>query len=281
MGRPFIEFIQSQALPWQRGLYGRADSGLRSKMLSLDPGTGASSMLVSYPVGWSFDGGGVPHHLSVDEELFVLAGELTVDDTRYGAKSYAHLPAGFTRARTSSATGAMVLTFFSGEPTVVSGPAPAGLLDERRLVSYVDGFAGEWGGNFHPRFPAGAGRKFLRRDPLDGEETWLLGTMPLRWGHRPEKHPVVEEMYLLSGELVGPLGVMQAGSYFWRPPEEWHGPFGSPTGNLMLFRTKGGPLSTVYTDHEVDFSWNPEHRPILPPGLEPYGRAPQPGCDCY
>ena len=141
----------------------------------------------------------------------------------------------------------------------------------------VDALAGEWGGNFHPQFPPGAGRKFLRQDPHDGEQTWILGTMPLRFGRRPEKHPVVEEMFLLSGELVGPLGVMHAGCYFWRPPEEWHGPFGSKTGNVMLFRTKGGPLSTVYTEDEVEFCWHPEHKPILPEGISEEARQPYDG----
>ncbi len=277
MGRPFIEFIQAQALPWRDGSYGQQRSGLRSKVLSMDQETGASSMLIEYPDGWSRG----THHLGVDEELFVLGGQLTIDSIDYGPKSYAHLPAGYLRRRTVSRSGAVVLTFFSGEPQLVDGPPPAGLLDERRLVTHVDGFAGQWGANFHPLFPPGAGRKFLRRDPYDGEETWLLGTMPLRSGRRPEKHPVVEEMYLLSGELVGPLGTMQPGCYFWRPPEEWHGPFGSPTGNLMLFRTKGGPLSTVYTEHEVGFSWTPEHQPILPSELQRYGQQPQPGCLCY
>jgi hypothetical protein len=278
MGRPFIEFVQSQALPWREGRYGQGGSGLRSKTLSLDPDTGASSLLIEYPAGWSSGADGAPRHLGVDEEFFVLAGELILDDVRYSSKGYAHLPAGFTSRHRSSPGGAVVLNFYSGEPTVLDGAAEC---DERRLVTHVDGLAGEWGGNFHPKFPPGAGRKFLRRDPVDGEETWLLGTMPLRSGRRAEKHPVVEEMYLLSGELVGPLGVMQAGCYFWRPPEEWHGPFGSLTGNLMLFRTKGGPLSTVYTEHETDFSWKPAHAPILPTELEPYGREPQAGCQCY
>ncbi|MFI2664221.1 cupin domain-containing protein [Micromonospora carbonacea] len=278
MGRPFTEFIQSQALPWQDGRYGDGGSGLRSKMLSLDPDNGASSLLVEYPAGWTSGAASAPWHLDVDEEFFVLSGELTIDGVHYAGKSYAHLPAGFTRQHASSTAGAVVLTFYSGEPRVLDG---AGQCDDRRLVTYVDGLAGEWSGNFHPQFPPGAGRKFLRRDPIDGEETWLLGTMPLRSGRRPERHPVVEEMYLLSGELVGPLGVMQAGCYFWRPPEEWHGPFGSLTGNLMLFRTKGGPLSTVYTEHEVEFTWTPEHRPILPAEFEPYGREPAPGCGCY
>lgn len=281
MGRPFIEFIQSQAVEAGEGIYGQSAPGVRSKMLSLDETSGAASVLVRYPPGYSAGSAEHPYHLEVDEEFFVLQGDLTVDDRRYGRYSYAHLPAGVTRARTLSACGAVVLTFWSGEPRPVDGPAPAGMLSADRLVPYIDGFAGPWGGNFHPQFPAGAGRKWLRRDPADGEETWLLGTMPLRSGRRPEKHPVVEEMFLLAGELAGPLGLMRAGCYFWRPPEEWHGPFGSPTGNLMLFRTKGGPLSTVYTEHEVDFSWTPAHSPILPPQLRDAGSQPYAGSHCF
>lgn len=275
--RPFIEFLQSQVLPWSEGLHGGGRGQVRSKILSIDDGTGASSALIQYPPGWSFP---EPHHLDVDEELFVLGGDLTIGELTYTEKCYAHLPAHFARAQASSASGAAVITFFSGEATVRVGAPAVDACDRSRLVEFVDGFDGEWGGNFHPRFPPGAGRKFLRRDPHDGEETWLLGTMPLRSGRRPEKHPVVEEMYLVSGELVSPLGVMQPGAYFWRPPEEWHGPFGSKTGNLFLFRTKGGPLSTVYTDHEVEFTWSPKHRPILPPELSQYGES-APGCCCW
>ncbi|MGH3658728.1 MAG: cupin domain-containing protein, partial [Micromonosporaceae bacterium] len=152
---------------------------------------------------------------------------------------------------------------------------------DQRVVEHIDGLSGEWGAGFNPKFPPGAGRKWLRRDPVTGDETWILGTMPLRHGTRPERHPVVEEMYLLSGELHGHVGVMRPGAYFWRPPEEWHGPFGSLTGNLMLFRTVGGPLSTVYDDAETEFAWDPPARPILPPelaALPPYQPA---GCACY
>lgn len=270
MTRPFIEFIQSQALPWETG----ARPDVDARVLSRDEADGSCSLLLRYPPGWSRT---ATEHLEADEELFVLAGALEINGRRYRPKCYAHLPAGHTRTGQASPEGAVVLTFFSGEPRATAG---AGTCDGERLVEFVDAFEGEWGGNFHPRFPPGAGRKYLRRDPYDGEETWILGTMPLRWGRRPEKHPVVEEMYLLSGELVGHVGVMRAGAYFWRPPEEWHGPFGSPTGNLMLFRTKGGPLSTVYTSHEVPFSWEPAHRPILPPELQPYGLQPWTGCTC-
>ncbi|HVB46694.1 MAG TPA: cupin domain-containing protein [Streptosporangiaceae bacterium] len=273
MARPFIEFLHEQALPWDRGLYGGGRPDVEVKMLSLDDETGASTTLVRYPPGWHRD---KPEHLLADEEFFVLAGSLTIGEQAYHELSYAFLPSGFLRPRAASAEGALVLAFYESEPRAAGGAASAGM-DESRLVRHIDALAGEWGGNFHPQFPPGAGRKFLRQDPHDGEQTWILGTMPLRFGRRPEKHPVVEEMFLLSGELVGPLGAMHAGCYFWRPPEEWHGPFGSKTGNVMLFRTKGGPLSTVYTEDEVEFCWHPEHNPTLPESVAEAARQPYHG----
>lgn len=278
MGRPFIEFVQVQQLPWRAGLPVGDRPGVQSRLLSLDQDSGATTLLVRYPVGHHDV---TPFRLDVDEEFFVLDGSLQIGEQLFGPKSFGHFPAGRPTTSLSSIAGAIVLAFYSGPVEARSAePDDTVTFDTEREVPYLDGFAGEWGGNFHPQFPPGAGRKFLRRDPHDGEETWILGTMPLRSGRRPEKHPVVEEMFLLSGELVGPLGRMQAGAYFWRPPEEWHGPFGSPTGNLMLFRTKGGPLSTVYTEEEVPFSWTPDHNPTLPPELRPYGH-PHAGCGCY
>lgn len=277
MSRPFIEFIQAQAIPWREGLYGESRPGTQSRVLSMDEATGASTMMLHYPSGYRR---AVTEHLLVDEEFFVLAGDLAVDGVAHGRYTYAHHPAGTTHHELASRDGAVVLSFFSGEPRAVEGEAPAGLFDERRAVPFIDAFEGDWGGNFHPEFPAGAGRKFMRRDPLDGEETWILGTMPLRRGRRPEKHPVVEEMFQLSGELVGHRGRMLGGAYFWRPPEEWHGPFGSPTGNLLLFRTKGGPLSTEYSEEEVEFSWDPSHDPILPEELAKVDRASTETYDC-
>lgn len=270
MARPFIEFIQAQALPWTPD-DSTGSPAVYVRELSVDADTDARSLLVRYPPGWSL---AAELALPRDEELFVLAGSLTVGTVTHTRFGYAFLPAGYPRAGMRSADGAVVLTFLGGLSEAPYDPA--------RLVERVSAFEGEWGGNFHPRFPPGAGRKWLRTDPVTGDQTWILGTMPLRSGRRPEKHPVVEEMYLLSGELVGHVGVMRAGAYFWRPPEEWHGPFGSPTGNLMLFRTVGGPLSTVYTEHEVDFSWTPEHRPILPAHLQAVGSQPWPsGCACF
>ncbi|NJO13025.1 MAG: DUF4437 domain-containing protein [Gammaproteobacteria bacterium] len=123
--------------------------------------------------------------------------------------------------------------------------------------------------------PAGAGRKLLYQDPDTQDTTWLLGTLPLRWAERSEVHPTVEEMYLLAGEVHGNRGVMRPGAYFWRPASKPHGPYGTQTGNLYLFRTKGGKLATTYVAPEKPFHWWPAYDPVLPPELQAYrGEAP-------
>jgi hypothetical protein len=69
-------------------------------------------------------------------------------------------------------------------------------------------------------------------------------------------------MVLLAGEMHSPNGVMMPGAYFWRPPHEWHGPFASIAGSVSLFRTRGGPLDTVYSDIEAPLPWHPGYDPI-------------------
>jgi hypothetical protein len=266
MARPHIEFVQQQDLAWERLAVHGAQGEARIKRLSVDSQNGASSSLVEFAAG--FHRPGSSHYLA-DEEFYILSGDLTISGVTYTEHCYAFLPGGYNRRETYSQSGALVLGFFSAHAERIVGEAPAELLDEQRLVRRLNMSEEPWTGDFHPQFPVGAGRKWLRRDPVTGDETWILGTLPLRNGRRSEKHPVVEETYLISGALVGPQGVMRRGAYFWRPPEAWHGPYGSKTGCLMFFRTVGGPLSTVYTEEEQEFEWNPVgYRPILPPELQ-------------
>jgi hypothetical protein len=259
MPRPWIEFVQSQNLPWKEdGLFGLRP-GVAQKTLSLDPESGAASLVARYPAGWRQEGGAI----TADEEFLVLDGSIEIDGRSYGEKSYAHLPAGYVRGKVSSQSGAVVLTFLSEMPK----PMEARDFDPARLVERLDAFAIPYTGNFHPEFPPGAGRKVLYEDPVTHDQTWILGTLPMRWGERAEVHPVVEEMYLLAGESHGNRGVMRPGAYFWRPPGIPHGPYGTLTGNLYFFRTKGGALKTDYVDVPTPFRWWPNYDPALPEAM--------------
>lgn len=261
MARPWVEFVQSQRLAWQNGPLNAVREGAEVKVLSADVETGASSLLVRYPAGFAAAGGA----LAVDDELLVLEGTLDIGDRSYPELTFAHLPAGFETGAWSCREGAIVLEFFSGTPVRAGQPFA---YDERRLVLRKSAYDVPYTGNFHPEFPPGAGRKMLFQDPQTHDATWLLGTLPLRWAERSEVHPTVEEMYLLSGEVHGNRGVMRPGAYFWRPPSVPHGPYGTQTGNLYFFRTKGGDLSTTYVEAERPFRWWPEYDAVLPPELE-------------
>jgi hypothetical protein len=260
MSRPWIEFVQSQNLPWRSDDLSGIRPGVVLKVLSEDSESGASSLLIRYPAGWRLQSADA---LSADEEFLVLHGTLCMGRQTYREKSYAHLPAGYARGPMAAPSGAVVLNFFSSRPA----RGPAGTFDPARLIENLDAFAVPYTGNFHPEFPAGAGRKMLYQDPVTHDQSWILGTLPMRWAERAEVHPVVEEMYLLSGESHGNRGVMRPGAYFWRPPQIPHGPYGTLTGNLYFFRTKGGPLSTHYVEGSRPFHWWPPYDPVLPESL--------------
>jgi hypothetical protein len=259
LARPWIEFVQSQRLPWQPASFAKLRPGTTMRVLSYDAASGAASLIVRHPAGFSAPATA----LTTDEEFLVLEGSLAAGSRHYGPYGYAHWPAGFDAGAISSTGGAVTLHFFAGEPQ----PGPARGVDAATLIERLDALEVPYTGNFHPEFPIGAGRKLLFVDPATGDTSWILGTMPLRWAARPEVHPVVEEMYLLSGEVHGNCGVMRPGAYFWRPPGKSHGPYGSLTGNVYFFRTKGGRLTTEYVEGSAPFRWWPDYAPVLPPEL--------------
>ena len=266
MPRPHIEFVQSQYLPFVGGALGGARSALAAKVLSRDSESGATSSVLRVPPGWRGEGA-----IATDEEFLVLEGDVTINGQTLGPFGYAHVPKGASTTL-SSTHGAIAVWFLDAVPSAT----PVGPFDPARRV-VLDAMSVPYTGNFHPEFPGGAGRKWLFRDPAGGEETWLLGTMALRNAARPEVHPVVEEMFLLAGEVHGDRGIMRPGAYFWRPPGLAHGPFGTRTGNLYLFRTIGGPLATSYIDSDRAFRWDPPYDPALPPELEfARGEVPRP-----
>jgi hypothetical protein len=262
MARPWIEFVQSQLIPWGDHPIGALRPGAQAKVLSTDDVDGACSLLLRYPAGFA----AAAQPLACDEELLVLDGELEIAGVRHGNLAYAHLPAGHAAGAWRSARGAVVLAFYSGQPAA----AAAHEYDPARLVAHLDALQVPYTGNFHPQFPPGAGRKILFQDPVSHDTTWLLGTLPLRWAERAEVHPTVEEMYLLAGEVHGNRGIMRPGAYFWRPGAKAHGPYGTQTGNLYLFRTKGGQLSTEYVEPEQPFRWWPDYDPILPAEMQAF-----------
>jgi quercetin dioxygenase-like cupin family protein len=272
VARPHIEFVQTQTLPWKTLGEGASRPGADAKALSYDPDTQACTAILRYPPGWRMNR---PHFLECDDEFLVLEGELSVGAVTYGPGDYAYLPAGMPRPDMASADGATVLTFYEGPHRSLFAPAPDGLYDPARLIARIATREMPWGAPSDPVVAATAnacGRKLLREDPATGERTWMLKMGPddpsrMTTG-RTETHPVVEETFLLDGEISMPWGVLKRGAYFWRPPGIEHGPVGTRTGFVGIFRCKGGPLSTVWSDRQLPIDWQAPYAPVLPPQVQ-------------
>src|SRR5512137_978180 len=113
MPRPHVEFIQSQALPWQPCPWPHLP-GCQAKVLSRDPESGAATALIRVPPGWSEAREG---WLAAGAEMLVLEGALDRNGRQYGQDTYAWLPPGYPYRSLATTAGAVVLTFFDREPT--------------------------------------------------------------------------------------------------------------------------------------------------------------------
>jgi hypothetical protein len=275
MARPHIEFVQAQRLPWLQDPFGAGRPGVAAKRLSEDAETGALSAILRYPPGYAR----APETLAIDEEFLVLDGALESAAGRFGPDAYGYWPRGFGRPALHAPEGAVVLTFLSGPIT----PGGAALFDPARLVLRTDLREGEWHADLAAMglevMASHAWIRRLRSDPATGEMTYVTAVMPYFRETQAERHPVVQEFFVLAGEVAGNTGVMRAGAYTWRPADVWHGPYGSLTGAVFLFRSHGGPQSTEHAP-PVAYSFDVAHRPVLPEELRPLG-APFPRAARY
>ena len=184
----------------------------------------------------------------------------------------------------SSKGGAVLVSFFDGAPEFVAGESASGAADGfiEKIDVLREGWDADYAGIKSPELAAaGARKKILRADSGGGDQTWFIGTLPLWRERKVETHPVVQEMYLLSGSIAGNTGIMHPGAYFWRPEDILHGPYGSKTGNVILMRSQGGALSTNYYEPDSPFSFDAPHNPVLPPEFEEFGCDPWPGGGRY
>ena len=272
--RPHIDFVQAQNLPWQNAdIVDRPSLSL--KLLSQDPESGALSVLLRYPAGWS----AIDEWLDADEEFFVLDGSLEINGKVYHDHTYANLPSGTPRKTASSSTGAVALTFFSKGVRVHRGTRPPAEAAAEGLVEFIDLAENVWDGDMESMGLApmrdGARMRVLKRHPVTGETSYVTATIAFRRGKQAERHPVIQEFFLLAGELAGDRGVMQAGAYCVRPPLAKHAPYGSKTGALIFFRSLGGPQSTAWEETDP-FTFTPRHNPIVPEELKRYAAQPLP-----
>jgi hypothetical protein len=277
MTRPHTCFVQAQEMPWMSGAPGNPDIAVHSKVLSQDDITGAFTAILKVDRGFSRPG---PVHFRCDVEIFVLQGELEVNGERYTKDTYAYWPSGYVRDSTTSEHGCVLLALFDGFHQPILGAPPAGHYREDKLIRKLDAYEMEWqtgekgSVTGKPLSPTIFTKK-LRVDPETQEQTFLYAALP---HHAPPRimkgkfgHPMIEEVFVLSGEYTfGDVGKMGPGGYAWWRENEMHGPAGSEIGYNLFIRIYGGPLKNKFLEEPSPFSFTPPHNPVLPEHLKAY-----------
>lgn len=261
--RPHIEFINSKQMPWEYKPIFPIQDNLKYKILSRDYNTYETSLLIKYPPGWKLNN---EITLNVDEEFFVLEGAITVNQQKYTESCYGFFPAGYSRKGFSQSEGATVLTFFSEKYKNIRIEDTGNLNNLVKYVSlYEEGWDTDYVGIDSPEIASsGSRKKLLRTDPANGDQSWLMGIIPSYQESKVESHPVIQECYITKGEIYGNCGLMVEGSYFWRPRDILHGPYGSKTGCTIFSRAKGGKLIVDYYDLTQPFQFVENFKPQIP-----------------
>lgn len=116
MARPPLPGIELADLQWttSAALWGGTDLDVDAvpvAVLSWDPETDASTLLVRLPAGWGTPG---PESHSVLQEELLLEGEFTFGGTTFRAPAFFSFPAGHVHGPAHTATGALLLVTLSG-----------------------------------------------------------------------------------------------------------------------------------------------------------------------
>jgi mannose-6-phosphate isomerase-like protein (cupin superfamily) len=290
-GRPgfVIHYEPESSVTWEAFEVEGMPSGLKRRLLSQSPSMGAVTQITYIPDGWRHPSG---YH-NADEELFILEGDLTIEDGNGTQKlsrySYTFLPAGMAHGPMSSRQGAVAMHWIRGKPDFVASERHKRGARVHAAVRTWNHFDSPWsigdpfpayrvGGNF-----PGAVHKLLRQDPDTGENTWMTfnASIPAtsrgvgNFGGGFEVHPSFEEYYFLekSGDtVIGECleqGLTQITysdrSYWWRPGGIGHGGAtshgdGQPDYNIAIVRTGTRLWADYFTDcsyeTQIEFTGN-------------------------
>lgn len=271
MARQHIDYLHAQQLPWETDAYSSLP-GVQSKTLSTDDETGACTVILRYPRGWKMDG---PWHIAADVEFYLLDGKFELNGQLYTLDCYGFFPAGWVCDSASTETGADIMIFFEGHPDLIMNRPDEGQFDLTQATPYINTFDMPWTKDgLDPDYEWFTMRnKFLRVNPKTNACTLIVeqGAQHLPKDNMgcTEAHPTVEEIFILSGEVRCPYGVLSAGMYLYRPPDIRHGPYFSRYSNVMLLRLSG-KLDNNFSEPNTECSLYIDPKPRLPDELAQY-----------
>jgi hypothetical protein len=228
--------VASQDLPWNTvppGDLGSQGGGGLRKTLSRDAGDGAQTDLLAINDRQS----GV---LGSACDFYVLSGRGEICGQPYHPGTYVFAP-DESEVAWQPAAGRTVL--FAGH----HGPPEFASASSSSAVTVKGPYREEWvdmSWRGDEAQPADVKIRWLRNDAAG--TVFLVGMLPGYRAPLEEMHPVYEESFKITGDLLlGRRGVVRPGGYFFRSPGSWHGPLYSHTGNVSLIR-KNGLGSTTY-----------------------------------
>ena len=285
--RDVPQLFNMYALPWECLDVPGLSSRLNARVLSRDDATDAMTLLVQLPAGWSAPRA-EPAPATV--ELFVIHGELTVDEERIGPGGFLALPPGPAGERLASPSGGMALLFW--DPTLDADF----YYGSQRYLSHS--WEQPWNLAARPGdVPILAGStnaslyKSLR--PVDPNDEALRGGangflrlffflpgfgFPRHDVHRQSWEEVI---FLLGDCFMADRGLLGPGSYVGNPPTMLHGPMMSQRGSLMVIHNTAAQGFETYDTfpHGEDLTrWYLEHaslydEPLTVPWAETEGHA--------
>jgi hypothetical protein len=240
MARQRVEYLDSLTQPLQPAPEAGLPLGVIVATLSHDEHTGAITWLSRIAPQWQQIEAG---YFQADLELLIVSGDLSVGETRMERGAYCYWPAGTWHGPMRSAQGCDVLLMFAGLPGFTAAAASTTDARSELCIEGLDTLRMPW-----EVPPAVAGRsseaagtdlhaKIFRTDPQTGAYTLMVRQAPGWSEPKLEAHDCWEELILMEGDyLMGTNGLVQAGTYIFRPERIPHGPQATRTGSVWLGR---------------------------------------------
>lgn len=234
-----IEFIQSQQLPWVSHPTAKE---IDYKILNQPESALGCTKLYQVKAGWDYRR---TFTLNCDEQLYVLSGEVWINDVLHHEGCYAYLPRYFIRHHVYCSQDALVLRILSGDSKPVITLSKPNADTPAQLGKNV--FSSSWDDTSVEEIAdyLGASCKLLHVDPRTKLKTLLCSVKAKRPSksllnksqcQQPYPVPIAEEIFVLRGSLATAYGNLESGAHCGCLPMISAQEFSSDTGCIYLMR---------------------------------------------
>lgn len=248
--RAHVELINQADYIWHPAEFSGHEGRAWQRNLSVDEEDGSASLRVDFETEWGRPEG--YHH--ADTEWYVMDGEVRVGDAVLSQGGYFHAPMGVAMPAVRVRPGTQILLYRQyGDWGFDASPSNRAGTPLHHELTIRDTAAMEWDPVITVGPAPGLYIKMLHRDDETGFYSRLIWAKPGWSDHRLAHHPVFEEAYTLAGDMVYNFGVLDIGTYFFRPARVKHGHFISnePDGCTWLIRSDGDLINWYTTNESV------------------------------